>query len=379
MPKKFLVGCHEVPGYGGASTVAYSLFADLQAQGLDVSFVNLIDQELAPYLQTVYGSTLGNPHGLSNVHTLILKHPLFSPTAAHPDLEQLVRAFDPDVVIGIGFIAALLLKSSAPDKRLIFMTTGCDQAKHALLEHRADSVTEILADIEKQNADPKFRLRPHLEGIREAQAVACADLVLVHSEMIRTLYQHYFPAHTSKLFPETMWFAEWICSSATPFVNRRRAFGERAIDVLFIASGWQRIEKNWELARALILKHPEWNFHVVGECVEHAGHVTYHGLLVDRAALFALMGNARVVASPSRLDAAPGILWEAVMLGCNIVASKNCGNWELCHPALLAQYLTEPDFSEPIRLARTREYRHNLERFSQPPARQTLREILEVF
>ena len=33
-----------------------------------------------------------------------------------------------------------------------------------------------------------------------------------------------------------------------------------------------------------------------------------------------------------RIDAAPGILFEGAVMGCNLVASKNCGNWEVCHP-----------------------------------------------
>lgn len=379
MGNKFLFGCYEAPGYGGAATGAYRMFEDLQAQGLDVAFVNLISSELAPYLKAVYGSAMGNPRGLANVHNLILERALFNPSPAHANLTRLIETISPDVLIGKDFIAALLLKTSAPDRRLLFITAGCDQVKHALLNGQISSVSELGAQLDKRKAERKFRLPPHIAGIREAQAVESADLILLHSEMLRPLYEYYFPAHAVKLFPETLWLAEWIYRDAAPYTHLRKPFAERAIDVLFVASLWKRIEKNWTLAREIILRHPEWNIHVVGESVEHAGRATYHGLIAERAKLFELMGQARVVVSPSRLDAAPGVLFEAAALGCNVVATKNCGNWELCHPALLAQSLEAEEFGERIRAARVREYKHNAEKFLQPSARQTLREILEVF
>ena len=379
MSRKILIGCYEVPGYGGASTVAYRLFEDLQAQGFDVSFVNLIGQDDAPYLSVMYGDKLGNPRRLANVHNFFMERAPFYPSSAHANLTALIHTLAPDFLIGFDFIAALLLKSSAPDKRIIFIPTGCDQARHALREGRVQNVTELLAQIAKRQASSKFHLPPHRSGPREAQAVVCADLLLVHSEMMRVLFQFYFPEYAVKLFPETLWLAEWICQDAASYQPYRRPFAERAVDVLFVASLWSRIEKNWELGRALITRHPEWKIHVVGDTVERVGHATYHGLVADRAALFGLMGNARVVVSPSRLDAAPGILWEAAMLGCNVVASKNCGNWELCHPALLADSLRVEEYSQRIQRALGREYRQHLERFLQPSSRKMLLEILQVF
>lgn len=376
--KKILIGCYEVPGYGGASTVAYRLFEDIRRE-FDVSFVNLVGNDIAPYLQIMYGAAVGNPRQLPNVHNVVLERAPFYPSSAHSNLTRLIETLDPDIIVGIDFIATLLLKTSAPHKRILFITAGCDQAKQELLAGNIRSVTELLHRIEQERSSKKFRLPPRVRSPREAQAVACADLILVHSEMNRAVYEYFFPAHAVKLFPETLWLAEWTCQDAAPYLSHRKAFAERAIDVLFIASGWSRPEKNWALARELILRHPALNIHVVGEISEKVGRATYHGLLTDRAVLFALMGNTRLVVSPSLLDAAPGVLFEAVMLGCNVVASKNCGNWQLCHPALLAPLLRVKEFSERIQRARAREYPQNLEMFLQPSARQTLIEILDVF
>lgn len=379
MPRRFLLGCYEVPGYGGASTVAYRLFQDLQAQGLEVAFVNLIGRDDAEPLRARYGETLGNPRALRNVHNVVLERAAYDPSPAHANVERLIRELAPDVVIGVGYIAALLLKASAPDKRIIFITTGCDQAKGAIASGRARTVGEILAGIEKRNASGKFHLPPAILNAAEAQAVARADLILVHSEMTRTLFLHYFPTHAVKVLPETLWLAEWIVQDAAEHRRFWKAFPERDIDVVVAASHWKRPEKNWRLARELILRYPEWKWHVLGDGAERAGNATYHGLVTDRDALYELLGRARVLASPSCFDTAPGVLFEAAVLGCNVVASKNCGNWQLCPPALLAATMRADEFGERIRRGRTREYRHNLDAFLQSSARRMLVEILDVF
>lgn len=378
MPRKFLLGCFEVPGYGGASTVAYRLFQDLQGQGLDAAFVNIIGQDDAELLRALYGETMGNPRALRNVHNLILERAAYHPSAAHANLGKLIRELAPDVLIGVGYIAALLLKAAAPDKKIIFITTGCDQAKSAIASGHAKTAGEILARIEKRNASGQFHLPPVIVNAAEEQAAACADLILVHSEMTRALFRYYFPSQAVKVLPETLWLAEWITQDAAEHRRFWKPFAERDIDVVLAASNWKRPEKNWKLARELILRHPEWNWHVLGDGVERAGSATYHGLVTDREALYELLGRARMLVSPSCFDTAPGVLFEAAVMGCNVIASKNCGNWQVCPPELLAADLRAGEFGERIRRGRMREYRHHLDVFLQSSARQTLLEILDV-
>lgn len=359
--------------------MAYKIFEDLQAEGVDVCFVNLIAEYDAAYLREQYGERVGNPKQLANVHNLILERAPYYPSPAHPNLAALINELAPDLLIGIGYIAALLLKASAPASKLIFITTGCDQAKTEIATQRAATVSEILARQARQQESKKFHLRPPIVNDREQQAIDSADLILVHSEMTRALFHYYFRSHTDKVFPETLWLAEWICKDVAPYTDLRKGFSGREIDLLFIASGWQRPEKNWAFVRELIQRQPNLNIHVVGRGNERIGKATYHGLVTDRSALFALLGNTRALVSPSRFDTAPGVLFEAVVMGCNVIASKNCGNWELVHPDLLVHSFRVSEFVEKIPLARAREYRHHLESFMNPPARQTLLEILDVF
>ena len=76
-----------------------------------------------------------------------------------------------------------------------------------------------------------------------------------------------------------------------------------------------------------------------------------------------LLGSARALVCPSLVDAAPGVLFEAAALGCNVVASKNCGNYGLCHPALLVDPPTLEGFVSRMELARERRYEDRVSDF----------------
>ena len=74
-----------------------------------------------------------------------------------------------------------------------------------------------------------------------------------------------------------------------------------------------------------------------------------------------LIGDARVLACPSVFDSAPGVLFEAAVLEANVVASRNCGNWSVCHPALVASPPDTENFVAAIRMAMERPYPNRLD------------------
>ena len=79
MNKKILLGCYEIPGYGGASTRNYALFEIMQREGFDVHCLNIIDEQDVDYFRYIYGVNYGNPKRLDNVHNCILKDSLLVP------------------------------------------------------------------------------------------------------------------------------------------------------------------------------------------------------------------------------------------------------------------------------------------------------------
>ena len=125
MKKKILLGCFEVPGWGGASTATYKLFEIMRADGIEVNYVNLIALEDAECFRGLFRGCCYRKQ-LPEVWNCFLQEPTYH---RHPALEDLIQGLSPDIMVGVGWIAALLMKRAAPLKNLIYVTSGCDEMK----------------------------------------------------------------------------------------------------------------------------------------------------------------------------------------------------------------------------------------------------------
>jgi glycosyltransferase involved in cell wall biosynthesis len=354
MKRRVLLASYEVAGLGGASTNTYALFRKMQRDGLDVHLVNLVDRFDVPYLQYVLGADYGNPRSLPNVRNCVLT------TRSRPE-DALVRLIDdvsPDVIMARGDIATVLIKRAAPGVPVIYGAAGCQQVGLQMSLGRADTALGILG------RRPRTVRAPALIAGRESEAVAAADLVLACSDLLKALLDHFLPYwHACKVFPPAIWSAEWIQEAAAAEEVVGAPFAERSIDVLFVASSWARVEKNLPMVKRIVSGLPGLAIGIVGECDPAVPGATCYGFVADRALLLGLLGDAKVLVCPSGFDASPGILFEAASMGCNVVASRNCGNWMLCHEDLLVDPFTPEGFVEAARRAVHLKYEDNLPRF----------------
>jgi glycosyltransferase involved in cell wall biosynthesis len=368
MGKKTLLGCYEVPGYGGASTAGYILFELMRKDGLDVHYLNIIHEEDVDFFRYMFGENFGNPKLLHNVYNCVLKRPLFT---VHPELDSFISDLSPDSLLGIGYITAYLLKQACPQKRLIFLTTGCEQAKKCI-GRKGDA----------------FSLNEYIRGAkgppvgfheREKETVALSDLVITHSDMVLFLYNYFFPYQQGKIYSDVIWFAEWIYKEALDYHELQKPFQERNIDVIFVASSWSRPEKNYNLVKKIASKYKDLNIHIAGETEKEDSYAEYHGLVTRREELFALLGDSKTIVCPSLFDAAPGVLFEASAMGCNIIASKNCGNWQICNEALLVDPFNLNGFIERISVSLSKKYEDNIDYFMKTESYKNLIDTISVF
>ena len=369
MKKKVLLGCFEVPGWGGASTSSYKLFELMRAEGIEVSYINLIGHEDADFFRSVFGESVGNPKRFSDVWNCFLTAPLYE---RQRELEELIQRLSPDTMVGIGWIAALLMKRAAPGRNLIYLTSGCDQMKTYVEKYGVDFL--FLAS---HNGKPERR--PFAPSLLEKEAVAISDYIITHSEMNLFLHKYFFPSFMGKICPRVIWFAEWIYRDAAEYSFLAKPFHQRDIDVLFIASDWRRTEKNYPWVKSIAAQAPDLKIHIVGKAEQEIPQAIQHGPIRDRQVLFSVLGRAKTIASPSLFDAAPGILFEGSALGCNLVASKNCGNWPLCNESLVAHPFSRQVFLSKIRLSLTAPHQDNIDVFLQSGSYSDLLETILVF
>lgn len=361
-----VLGCFEVPGWGGLTTATYRLFETMLEEGIDVHYLNLIREADVEVFRQRFGPAYDNPRGLPHVLTCRLRAPLHEPQAG---LAALLAEVDPASMAGMGDIATYLMKRAARGVPVVFVTGGCMQVDPA-----APFTEQGLPPYGPGSGPDAPSVAPDW---KEREAAGMADRIVTHSEMIRELYRHFYPRDGHKIHPRVVWFAEWIHADALRHAAHARPFAARDVDALFVASSWTRVEKNVGMVAEIAARLPDARIHVVGEAPERIPGVTHHGIVSTRDALFRLMGRARTVVCPSLFDAAPGILFEASAMGCNVVASRNCGNWALCHEDLLVDPYTADGFAERIRRAREREYPDRMESFLRSGSYREIVRVLE--
>ena len=335
----FLHASFDTPGWGGGATTAYACFERRQREGARVHFLNLVTDEFARELRDALGEDFHNPSRLADVHTHRLIEPWWRP---HQELTSLIAAIRPDAVVAHGFLAAALMRMSAPAVPVVFLTSGSRQVKRLV----GDGSLRDFADFARLAARGVGFTVARTD--KEYQAVVGSDLILLHSPHVRLAFEQFFPAHMGKVYDRLISVADTVYESAAPFAALARPFAERDVDVLFVSSYWQRPEKNYPLVRRLAAACRDLRVGLVGRADADDAPLQRHGIL-GRHDLFALLGRTKVLVSPSLFDAAPGVLFEADALGANVVASTNCGNWQLCNPELLAT--TPDDFVRCIRRA----------------------------
>jgi glycosyltransferase involved in cell wall biosynthesis len=351
--KSVMLCCYEPPGFGGAASQTYELLLKMQSDGIDATLVNLIDERDREYFAYAFGERLGNPGGTAGVHNVNLSSAPFDP---QPELEVVLGQLAPDLILAVGHIAVAALARYQGCRPLVYYAVGCSMAQLMVLDWTLDA--ELLTEYLECWGRP-----PLVEESSERRAVEAATLVIANSVGILDQYRALYPSWTGKFYERPLWSAEWIAQRASRYVSLAKPFCDREIDLLFIASSWERKVKNYPLVKRLAKRFSGHAVHVVGEVRKKIPGVVHHGLVADPDVLFNLIGNARAVVCPSVIDAAPGILFEASALDCNVVASRNCGNWQICHPQLLTASLYPSAFETCIERALESKYEDNLKDF----------------
>ncbi len=366
---RVLLASTDPPSVGGSSTASLDLFRRMLADGWDVHYVHVVHDVDAAFHQMDFDGRLGEVDGAPNLHYCCV--PEMSGTF-RPGLASLVATIAPTVSVGFGFLATGLLKAAAPDRRAVFVTGTCRQAQDFVTSGRARDAVDLEQGLAAGSITPRIINRS------EEVAVDRCDLLVTHSDQTKAMFERFFAESIGKMYPSAVSFAEWIAAGAEPWKHLARAFAERDIDVLFVASDWGRVEKNYALVSRLGRRLDGLRVHVAGDVPHPLRGAVHHGFLPDRGTLFELMSRTKSIVCPSLIDAAPGVLFEGAVMGCNLVASKNCGNWAVCHPDLVVEPFDEAHMAERIHLATTGRYDDRLDHFTTQGAYRELTAIIQA-
>ena len=341
--RNILLASCDIPGYGEGAASGYGLFDKMQADGLEVAYVNLLERQDIDFFKFVFGEEFGNPKSLERVKNIIVDGPVF---ASDPQVAPLPDRLAPNVTVGIGFAAALWVKRAAPKTPLVFIPTTC-----LYIPNRAPK---------RKHFFPRARgprpNRPAVVSAAEKEAAAISELIITPSPVIKDSFTISYPWVANKIYADVIWDAEWRCEGVPARSELNRDFSKRDIDVLFVATSWENPEKNYPLVKRLIPRLKGVNAHVVGEVPEKIPRASHHGLVIDANEYYGLLGRAKTIVCPAVFDPLPEALIEASLMGCNIVAFKSSAYSSVCNENLLVGDVGLECFLRKVSLALLKPY-----------------------
>jgi glycosyltransferase involved in cell wall biosynthesis len=368
--KKILMGCYGTPGYGGANIASYILLRMMLNHGLNAYYLNIINKHNEGYFKHFLGEKYDNPCGLDNVYKCVLDEPIYGDQSK---LTELINKLAPDLMVGVGYPAAVLLKRAVPQKKMIFLTADSGQVKQSIVNKKVRDAVSMTETINKTNITPTF-----LDKI-EKKTVEISDLILTNSDMVKNFFLYFYYSHIDKIYSDVIWFGDWMYKYAFDYSYLKKPFAERDIDVVFVSSSWAQTEENFNLVEKIVSRLEGLNIHIVGEVERKLSNVKHNALIPRQKDLFAILGNAKTVVCPSLFEPSAVILYEASALGCNIVASKNCGNWQICSKELLVDPYNQNNFIEKIYISLKNKFEDNVKFFIKTDSFNNLMDIVSVF
>ena len=346
-PHHTLIVCHGVAGTGGGSTCAYALFRAMRADGIDVRYLTVVEERDEAYYLYMCGAHYANPDRLDGASCCVLRGSFDAP---HPELAAAIAACSPSVVLAVGDLAAILATGHAGAVPVVLFLTGADDLpeRRTPLEARPRFSRAVHAARAENENTPPWSRAPH--PCFAPVAARTSYLVVAPSEPARQLFVASYPSFAGKVHPRAVAPASWLERDLARFQHLRRAWPERDIGAIFVANRWRRSVKGLALVEDIVEK-VERPIVVVGEGARGLRGVEWVGLKTDRAEYLKLLGRARAVVCPSNFELSSTLLYEGVAMGCNVVASADCGNVEVCDPELVATPGDAASFAHKIELA----------------------------
>lgn len=364
--RRILITSTVVPGFSNAASVAYLFFERLQQEGYSVHLWHLISPAEEGYYQYLFGDVFGNPGQLANIENI------------NPDkfsLQTAVENLKPDIIVAFSKEAVLALSQVAPDIPQLYLLDGLGQIKGQVRNKRIKDFLEF----QSKPRDESKRLKIY-DDLEKKALIKC-DLAIANSHLLKTYLPPYFPYMIGQVYREAIEWGRFFYRAAGEYKHLRKPFAERTIDLLFVACDWNTAEKNYPLAMRIARSFRKQAVHLIGNIDPRLekDRVTYHGVVSNRDEFFKILGDSKTVICPALFAAAPGSLYEAVAMGCNIVTSKNCASWAICNEALLVDPFSLRKFREKINLSLQKEFPANIDGGQQDDSYNKLQEIISLF
>lgn len=343
MKKNILLCSIDAPFIGGAGTNSYNLIKLLRS----VLKHNVVG--LFIYRDVKYDK---DPHKIGNIFK-------YDPDKDNLDnikkeINLVFKNNNPDIILSKNYISVLIAKKMYPDIELIFLPSGSSFYGQYCNKYGQTPVTEIITKLQNNefkfsdvvNKTGKYPCFP--KGCEqgcdcEFRAIIVADKIIPNSELTEIYYKNLYKNLksnatsfiTNKIEPAIE--ISSIYDTAYVYKSIKQIdFEKRQYDVVFACFNWKRKLKGLELIDKIIDSLKKYKILIIGGSSNGTKHKNI--TIVDCCSndiLLTYFANTRCFVSTSYYDSYPNAITEAKLCGCNIVTSKNVGQYKVLEPNLV--------------------------------------------
>ena len=322
--KLFIFSSTQLPGNGGAATNCLYLHEYVKN--------NLQHDSIAVFL------TKANPskdHIKKDIYILDLKKEQFSEFKY-----QILRKYNEKNIICLckNVLAPQKMKQIFPLSKVIYLASGCPI--HTYWANFDSNISFVkykknLINMEITEKDAKKeKMMVYFNNIQnERKSIQICDEILTNNNNTKEVLLHHYKDHINK-----------ICNISINTSNLKfdypnisqEDFDKRDIDIIFAVSSHTRVSKGSAIMNKIITNNNMDNLTkvVIGNKFEKVFNVNNIKKCLflnqlSQSELLSYLKRSKILIIPSTGDASPNILYEGLHVGCNILLTKNCGNYEL--------------------------------------------------
>jgi hypothetical protein len=253
---------------------------------------------------------------------------------------QILRQYDEKNIICFckNIVAPQKMRQIFPLSKVIYLVAGAPihtywaefNTNISFVKYKKNFINR---EITKKDAIKTNRMNFFGRIMNERKAIQICDEILTNSNMTRDIILHNYKDYIFKLHNKN------INTSNLKFdypTISQQDFDKKDIDIIFAVTNHIRKGKGSEIMNKIITNNNMNNLTkvVIGDKFKEVFNVnkikncSFLNKL-SQSELFSYLKRSKILIIPSIGDASPNILYEGLHLGCNILITKNCGNYEL--------------------------------------------------
>ena len=340
---KILLTSTQYPGNGGAATNTYKLNKYFLQQKIkvycifilcqreDISKINIDPDNLGNVTYIRCSVKNGEPLDYNHTYKKYIK---YTSDFINQFKNKIIKYLggNPDIILSKNYLAPITSHFLFPEAKIYYLVSGLFYM--SILNNYRDEFISAQMVLNNPTHYVKlidsFKKHPiFINILQEIQTLKMVDRVIYNSPLTRDL---------SKLYFGDLIKNEMIINTSLlkPIDSTCDDFNSRFYDIIFVSSSFKRKIKNPPFVNKLFLdkRLTQYKKIVIGDNNIFDPLIENITILNQQlnSKVLEYMRNSKVLILPSLFDSSPNTIYEALECRCNIVTSKNIGNYQIFNP-----------------------------------------------